>query len=180
MVIRIGPLPHELAQSRIGRHRRSRQEFAGDPLGKSPRGENVAGALHGVHQAPGVVLGAQVIRVDQRLVQRIAAGQPHPAARGRPHHARQNADRVGVLLADDDVERHMDEGDLNVRPALRRIGLVEQRRFRQIQMARRHGPRGSLNHPGEDVVVEVLADAGQRRHDRNGKLLELVWIADAG
>ena len=57
---------------------------------------------------------AQVVRVDQRVVGRVVAGELDRAARLRPDDAGQDADRVRVALPDDDVERHVDERDLQV------------------------------------------------------------------
>ncbi len=84
------------------------------------------------------------------------------------------------MPADDDIEGHVNEGDLDVRPALSGVGFVKQRRFRQIEMGRRHRPRGGLNQPGQHVVVEVLADARQRRHDGNIEFAQVIGVAEAG
>ena len=66
-----------------------------------------------------------------------------------------------MALADDDVEGHVDECDLEVRAGLGRVRLQEQRALGQVLLARRHRLRRLVDDPGQDVVVEVLADAGQ-------------------
>ena len=82
-----------------------------------------------------------------------------------------------MSLADDDVEGHVHKGDLQVRHSPAGIRLAEERALRQVLVRRRHRPGRLTDHAGQDVVVEVLADARQCGLDRNPKVLQVVWIA---
>ena len=131
VVIGVGAAPHEAGQRLVALHVRARHQLVADPRGEGRGGEDVAGQLHRLHQPVAVGGGAEVVGVDQRLVERVAARQLDPAARERPHHAGQDADRVRVALADDDVERHVDEGDLQIRPDPAGVGLAGRARSRR-------------------------------------------------
>ena len=85
-----------------------------------------------------------------------------------------------MLLADDDVERHMKEADLQVRRDHARLRGGEQRRLGQVlttwlDRAHRLGDQSD-----QDVVVEVVAHSWDVRHKRDVKLAELLAITDAG
>ena len=75
----------------------------------------------------------------------------------------------GCVLPDDDVERHVDERDLQVGRRPLRVGLAEERDLGEVLLAGRHLLLALADHAGEHVVVEVLAHARQldlRRRSR--------------
>src|SRR5215213_497338 len=104
-----------------------RRQLLLDPSRESLCPEDVACELYSVYQALNVGLGAQVVGVNQRLVERVLTSQANPAPRHWAHHSRQNADRVRVALAYDDVEWHMHECDLQIGPHPTWLGLQEER-----------------------------------------------------
>src|SRR5436853_5793422 len=114
MMIRVGACPHEGAQLVISLHVRSRHQFLLDPTGESSGAQYLARNLDTLYESCEISFSAQVVRVHQRLSQWVLAGQPDPAARQGTHNPRQDADRVGVPLADDNVRWHMDESKLEI------------------------------------------------------------------
>ena len=108
------------------------------PRPRRRRREDRAGELDALDEP--VAVGprvAEVVRVDRAASPRVGAREPDPAARGGLDDAGEDADRVRVALADDDVERDVHERDLEVRAAfpLPPLGLEEERRLGEVLRA---------------------------------------------
>ena len=120
----------------------------------------------------------QVIRVDQRLFQRIAATQAHPTTRERSLQARDDGDGIRVALTDDDIEWHMHQVELQIGSQQARVRFGEQGCLGKIQVALRHRLFGFHDHAGQNMIVEVLAHTWQINHHRLAELSELFGLAN--
>ena len=170
------------------------------------RRQDLARQLHAGDQALQVIRVAEVVVVDDRRVLPVGTGQADRAAALRPqaahvhritrlHHQLQVAARV--------VEQQRHGVELHVGLGQRRVGLQEaaglgDRRAQLAEVcavvldARHTHLRGALRrdgdaavvraldqHRGIEVLLQVLADAGQRMHHVDALRPQLVRVADA-
>ena len=178
VVVRVGRRLDECSQLVVRPRIVGRASAPDRPMERRPCREDLARDLDRLDHLLQVARVAQVVRVHQRVSGRVVARELDPATRPGPDETGQDADRVRMALSDDDVEGHMDERDLQVGSGLGRVRAEEQRTLGEVLLARWDRLWRLVDDAGQDVVVEVLPDAGQVDQRFDADRPQLVRIAD--
>ena len=157
-------------------------ELLAEPVGERVCAGDLADLLERPLQRVDVGLLGEIGGVDQRRVVRIGRGESQPPAALRADHPGHQREAVRRPLHPRQVRGHVEDerlrvGSGQVGPAPREQMGVQRGRPRHD---RRHRARRRADHRREQVVVQVLADAGEVDGDLEPDPRELGGRPDAG
>jgi hypothetical protein len=102
---------------------------------------------------------AQISRIDVQACIGIGAGQPNLPARDRSDDSRCDGVSVDRYVEIGQGRGLVHEQRLMVGPDQARIGLCEQMRLQNIVARRGNRPLGFMDDEGQEMILQVLADA---------------------